>query len=150
MKIETSSFGVQRIDPETVINFPQGMLAFENCTRFKLFHSEEFPDLKWLQSLDDEDVCFSIMEPHLFGCEYEFTLGDADTELLQTETPDDLQLYFMVYQGRPGTSPGHFDHTEDQAMNANWRAPLLINPEKRVGLNKLLVDAVRTVKITAA
>ncbi len=149
MKIETSSFGVQEIDPETVITFPQGVIAFEKSTRFKLFHSEEYPDLKWLQSLDDGDLCFSIMEPHLFGCEYVFTLSDTDTELLQTTTADELQIYFMVYQGKPGTNPKQMNRAEDVVMNANWRAPLLINPEMRIGLQKLLVDAVRTVKITA-
>ncbi|MES9855059.1 MAG: flagellar assembly protein FliW [Sedimenticola sp.] len=149
MKIETRSFGVQDIDPETIITFPQGMVGFESCIHFKLFHSEEFPDLKWLQSLDDEDVCFSIMEPHLFGCEYQFTLSDGEAELLQTDTPDDLLIYFMVYQGRPGTHPEHSNRAENQAMNANWRAPMLINPEKQTGLNKLLAGAVRTVKITA-
>lgn len=150
MKIETTSFGLLDVDPETIIQFPQGILAFEQCTRFKLFHSEDFNDLKWLQSLDDGDVSFSIMEPHLFGCEYEFTLSDDETGLLQVESPEQLALYFMVYHGKPGRQPEQQHRSEDLAMNANWRAPLLINPEKRIGLHKLLVDAVRTVKITAS
>ena len=49
MKINSTVFGTQEINPEEVLTFPQGIPGFENSTRFKLFHEEKAtPVVPWL------------------------------------------------------------------------------------------------------
>jgi flagellar assembly factor FliW len=146
MKISTASFGPQDIDPDTIITFPQGLPGFDECKRFKLFHSEEYESLKCLQSLDDSEICFSLMEPILFGHEYEMLLSDEDQQLLKVENAEDLTILLMVYKAE--------DEDQRQAadipMNTNWRSPIIINVTARIGLQKTLSRITRTVKISGA
>jgi len=56
--IETR-FGQVDIDPQTVLEFPQGLPGFEQFTRYKLLHEDKpNPQVMWLQSLDDADLMF--------------------------------------------------------------------------------------------
>ena len=40
MEIKSKTFGVQSVDPDTIITFPNGIPGFESDTRFKFFHQE--------------------------------------------------------------------------------------------------------------
>lgn len=150
MKIKTTVFGEQEIDPNSIINFPKGLLALEECTQFKLFHPEGYEDLQWLQSIDKGDVAFSIMEPLLLSCEYEFTLSDEDIDLLKAEADDSLVIYLMVYQGDARDAQAPKRRSDDTAMNANWTTPIIINTTKQLGLQKRLKGAIHTIKVKEA
>jgi len=143
MKISTASFGQQEIDPDSIIAFPNGLPGFDECRQFKLFHSDEYEPLKCLQSIDDAEVCFSLMEPILFGYEYEMLLADRDLELLKTKEADNLMILLMVY-----TTEEKQRRESDIPMNTNWRSPIIINVQEKIGLQKTLSGITKTVKIT--
>jgi len=144
MKISTASFGQQDIDPDTIITFPNGLPGFEACQRFKLFHAEENDSLKSLQSIDDAELCFSLMEPILFGYEYEMQLSDEDQALLQIKDAEDLMILLMVYTVDEG------ERATDIPMNTNWRSPIIINVKDKIGLQKTLTSISKTIKICGA
>ena len=146
MQISTTSFGEQEIDPDTIITFPSGVPGFEQCTQFKLFHAEEYESLKWLQSIEDENVCFSLMEPILFGYEYEMVLSDEDLAQLQTSDPENLMIMLMVYKMDDETQR----RETDIPMNTNWRSPVIINVQEKIGLQKVLSNITKTIKISSA
>ncbi|XLM21996.1 flagellar assembly protein FliW, partial [Chromobacterium piscinae] len=65
MRFDSKQLGTVEVDESTVITFPQGIPALENCTRFKLFHdiTQALPQVYWLQSLDDPGITFCLTQP---------------------------------------------------------------------------------------
>ncbi|MDP2830367.1 MAG: flagellar assembly protein FliW [Sulfuricellaceae bacterium] len=140
MKIESPLFGEVNTNPETVITFPKGLMGFENCTRYQFLHEAAAGEktggamVHYLQSLDDPAVCFSVVDPVSFGLNYEFTLTDDEESVLQSggaDNPGGLAVLLMVYKPRAdeATAPG---------VSANINGPLVINAEKRLGLQKII------------
>ena len=60
MLFTTGLLGKVEVDESRVIEFPDGIPGFDNCTRFNLFHDAEqnAPQVFWMQSLDDPDLLF--------------------------------------------------------------------------------------------
>ncbi|MTD33768.1 flagellar assembly protein FliW [Paludibacterium denitrificans] len=133
MRFDSSLLGNVDIDESTIITFPQGIPALENCTRFKLFHNESQtePDLYWLQSPDDADVTFSLTNPLKLGVRYEIDLNDDETALLELQTPEPAVILVMLYK-----EPSEDGQVLLGSLRANIRNPLVINTVTRKGLQK--------------
>lgn len=160
MEIKSSFFGEQSIDPNTIINFPNGIPGFEDQTRFKLFHQEgDSPLIFWLQSLDDENLTFSVAQPSIFNINYSFALNDAEEATLGIEDVADTLLLVILHKD---ASDQHsaikslkthalslLGATTDQpAIKGVIRAPLVINSAKRIGLQKVLTQIVQNITLT--
>ncbi len=133
MQFNTALLGTVEVDESQVITFPAGLPAFENCTRFKLFHEvDKNPRVFWLQSLDQPDVLFSVVDPAQFGLRYEFQLNDAEVDALQLARPEDAAVVLIVYKedqandNPPALSP----------LKVNTRNPLVINVATQRALQK--------------
>ena len=70
MEIKSKLLGEQAVDPDTIITFPHGIPGFESDTRFKFFHQEGSNIVFWLQSVDNEEVLFSVAHPTHFNINY--------------------------------------------------------------------------------
>ncbi len=125
MLLTTPHFGDIEVDESTVIHFPLGLPGFEHCHRFKLLH-EEGPDPKvlWLQCLDDTELFFSVVESHHLGVTYKITLSEEESVLLESPDPSTLVLLLTLAK-KPG-----------RKIRANTQAPILLNPDARIGLQK--------------
>ncbi len=139
MKIKSKFLGEQQIDPDTIITFPNGIPGFEEQKRFKLFHQEGSDIVFWLQSLDDEDLTFSVAQPGHFNISYSFPLSEQEKTLLALENSEDLLILVMLHkddnQGRP-------------VIKGSIKSPLLINAGKRIGLQKILHDVEQSITLT--
>jgi len=145
VKIDSTSFGEIEFDPETTLSFPLGLIGFQENHEFKLLHSEDFEGLKWLQSISDADLAFSLMEPAEIGYEYAFALSDEETELLGSDNPEELIVLLVVYEDTANNiSEDAPSSSSDRSMRANWRTPIILNPVKRIGLQKELSDIITT------
>ncbi|VAX07423.1 hypothetical protein MNBD_GAMMA26-719 [hydrothermal vent metagenome] len=144
MKINTTAFGQQEIDSETLISFPLGFPGFEDCKQYKLFHQEQHRELYFLQSLEDTDLCFSLMEPTLFGYEYEIRLSNDDLELLKAKEAEDLAILLMVFQS---TNTDESYRSSDAPAITHWRSPIVINLKAQIGLQKTLQNITKIEKI---
>jgi flagellar assembly factor FliW len=133
LKFDSTQFGTQEIDPDSILDFPKGMPGFENCTRYKLFHQEQDrPVVHWLQSLDEPDVAFALVDPAKFGINYEFVLSDEEINLLQMDQVDELAILLIAY--KPQENPN-----SKANINANINGPVIINIRSRRGMQKVLV-----------
>lgn len=133
MKVHSTQFGTQEIDEESILTFPQGMPGFESLTRYKLFHEDkEQPVAFWLQSIDDPHVTFSVVDPSLFGLNYEFVLSDEEEDLLKMESVDDIAVFLITYKHQP-------DAQSKATINANINGPIVLNSRTRIGMQKVLV-----------
>ena len=144
MEIKSSLFGEQTIDPETVIRFPEGLPGFENRTRFKLFHQEGSPIIYWLQSLDDEELTFSVAHPSIFNINYSFVLTDAEEALLQLGSVDDVLVLILLHKDASDQGSQH------PTIKGSIKSPLVINCAQRLGLQKILARMEQSITLTEA
>lgn len=131
MKVETYLFGGVEIDPEKVITFPNGLVAFEKNKRFTLVHEEgkTQPSSFTLQSLDDPFLAFQIVDPTTLGFNYDLLLSDAENALLQSPAPEDVAVMQVLFKS---------EGEGKAAISPNLRAPLVINVKARIGLQKVM------------
>lgn len=131
MKFETYLFGTVEVTPEKIINFPNGLVGFEQNKRFMLVHEEGKvqPESYTLQSLDDPAIAFLIVDPTTLGFNYELALSDAENALLQVPAAEDIAVMQVLFKQEEGGRA---------AIALNLRAPLVINTRLRVGLQKVM------------
>lgn len=122
MKINTAYFGQVEIEDSEIINFPEGLPAFEHLKQFIILDAEEEIAFRWLQSLEDENIAFVIINPFLFKFDYEFKLSDHVLEKLKIESEADVAVYSIV------VIP---EKMED--ITANLLAPVVINVREKLG-----------------
>lgn len=133
MKIKSNVFGEQDADPESILTFPKGMPGFENLTRYKLFHEDkDQPVVHFLQSVDDPNVSFSVVDPALLGLNYQFVLTDKEEQLLKLESADDIMVLLIAYKPQPNTDA-------KANISANIDGPIVLNVRSRLGMQKVLV-----------
>lgn len=137
MQFTLQRLGAQEvdIDPQSIITFPQGIAPFES-KRFKLFHEEGKTRVFWLQSLDEEDLLFSVTDPETLNISYEVTLNEDEQKVLAIDATDELVLAVILY--KPESGPH---------VQANVRGPIVLNVSKRLGLQKVLQGIETTVSV---
>lgn len=130
MKVQTYLFGEIEVNPDQVITFPNGVVGLEDSKRFMLAHesSQSDPASFTLQSLDDPHVAFQIVDPASVGFHYELALTEEEMTLLQNPAPGDVSVMLVLYK----------QESENGGVAANIRAPIIINTQTRVGLQKVL------------
>ncbi|QDX82258.1 hypothetical protein B9N43_14010 [Denitratisoma sp. DHT3] len=124
MKIDSPRFGTLEIAPEKVIEFPNGLLGFEDARRFSLFHPEGARVSYYiLQSIDDPLLAFNIADPALFGFDYEISLSDAEAASVDLTDSDDAVVMVILAKGEMQPD-----------LRANFTAPLVLNLRSRKAL----------------
>lgn len=141
MDIQSKLLGNQQVNPDTIITFPRGLPGFEDQTRFKLFHQEGSEIVYWLQAVDNEELTFSVAHPAHFNINYSFVLTDEEERLLQLQNSDELLILILL----------HKDDADDSGkptIKGSIKSPLVINSEKRLGLQKVLVNIEQSITLT--
>lgn len=135
MLFTSSLLGEVEVNEATTLHFPHGIPAFENCTRFQLFHDQDKadPSVFWMQSLDNPDVLFSVVPPTELGLRYEIELGEDDVAALELSRPEDAAILLMVYKAQEQADESH---PVLAPLRANVRNPLVVNLAARRGLQK--------------
>lgn len=129
MKIDIEEFGLKDVpvNPDTVINFPEGLVGFEDLRRFTIFHEEGKPTVFWLQSLDDPQQAFSIVPPEMLDVKYEMELTDEDCKLIDLQDPAEALVVVILYR----------DSADGGRIAANTHSPLVLNTRSRLGMQKI-------------
>ncbi|WP_374328336.1 flagellar assembly protein FliW [Azonexus sp.] len=139
MQVNTYLFGTVDVAEDKVINFPNGLIGFEDKKQFMLAHEEGKgePQSFTLQSVDDAALAFQIIDPTALGFNYELELTDEENALLQSPAADDVAVMITLYKQEEGGS-----------VAPSLRAPLIINLKARVGLQKLLAQMTTNVTLS--
>lgn len=122
MKLQTHRFGEIDINEEGIITFPDGLPGFEELTKFIFIQESAEQSFAYMQSVEDGDVSFIIVNPFLFFEDYEFDLSDEEQAELQIENADDLNIWSIM-------------NVTDSLENAtlNLLAPIIVNFNARLG-----------------
>ena len=147
MKIETTRFGSQEVEQDNILHFPNGLLNDTQSKDFKLFHKEDAnpiddskpaPVIFWLQSVDDPECAYTIIDPSLVGFSYEVALPDEDYELLDSQSSDEIAMMVMI----TGTeAQNQASETEGfNLISGSVTEPLFINLNSKKGLQRSIKD----------
>lgn len=122
MKVFTTRFGDLDVAEEEIINFPEGILGFEETRKYIVLKMEEGNPLMWLQSLEESALAFVMIRPFEFNPAYTIDLSDKDNEMLKLEKPEDCDVFaIVVIPENPAD------------MTANLQGPVVINVNKKIG-----------------
>lgn len=116
----TSRFGDLAVEPDRVLDFPRPLLGFESHRRYLVVDGGPRSRCNWLQSLDDPDLAFPMVDPWEFFPDYRVELPREVLSDLGAGPDQELVLFCLVAPGPEG--PG-----------LNLAAPVVVNPATRRG-----------------
>ncbi len=117
MTINTRDFGEIEISENDILNFPEGIYAFEENRRYVLLSPcgvDKYP--MWLQSVDNANVCFIVFNPLEFAPAYSVTPDEDAARILACGNPEDIQ-YFVI-----AVIPENYINT-----TLNMKSPIAVN-----------------------
>jgi len=132
MELQTTRFGqleTLEIPAEMVLEFPHGLPGFESHKSFALIEDDHYLPFRWLQSLGDPTVAFTVISPELVVGQYEVDVADLDVEcleLVEGNDPDVLCILVMPEDIRTAT--------------INLKAPIVVNRPRQRGKQVILTD----------
>lgn len=129
IKFLSARFGEIELDASELLWIPQGLLGFTPLHRYTILKDPEEAPFLWLQSVDLPELAFVIVDPFLFFPGYEILvkaheLGDIELDDITKATV----LTIVTVPENP------------MELTANLRGPLLINTEKRLAKQFVLID----------
>lgn len=136
MKVKTSRFGELDVPRDKIIHMPLGILGFQNSFNyFILDHAEDSP-FKWLQSADEPDLAFVIIDPYLFKPDYNMEVTVEDLAPIQTTDVEDIVVAVLVSI-----------HGDPRLMTANLLAPVMVNYKKMLGMQIVMNNSSYSTRI---
>ena len=132
MKAATRLFGEIEIDESKIITFEDGIIGFPDMKKFTLIFDEEKegrPSISWLQSMDEPEIAFPVMDP-LFVCETYNPSGEEEL-LKNLGTIKEDNLYVLVTV----TVPQNI-----KELAVNLKAPIVINTDTRKASQIIVED----------
>lgn len=133
MKAKTRIFGEIEIADDKIITLEKGMIGFPDLNRFALIFDEEkqkkHNSIMWLQSMDDTDIAFPVMEPLAVKADYKPNVNEAMIAPLGQLNEE--KTYILVTVTVP-------KKVED--FSVNLKAPLIINMDTHKGVQLIVED----------
>ena len=126
----TRQFGEIAFSEDRVITMPDGIVGFEDQTRFLLLEATEYEPFLLLISVDEPEIGFPLIPAIYADPKYAPSLPSDEIELLGgKDAVNDLAVMLIATIGKSASD-----------TTANLRAPVFINPAKRVGRQVILTD----------
>lgn len=115
MKLETRDFGQVEIDENEILTFTGPIFGFEEYKKFAFLYQEGIDEhFIWLQSTEEPDLCFILLNPEAVTENYEPDLPAGISQTLG-EGP---YMYWLVATIR--------DPFTDSTVNL--KSPIVVNP----------------------
>ena len=120
MNIKTRDFGYIAVNEEDEINFTCGMYGFDSYTKFVILKDGPEDDIMYLQSLENADLSFVLIDPYSIFNIYNPLVNEED--LTNLETDNEGELKFLVIA---------IIKEEIKDSVVNLKSPIAINPKTR-------------------
>jgi flagellar assembly factor FliW len=114
LTIDSARFGRVEIDPDSVIEFPDGLIGLGG-KQFALLASDPESPIVWLHCIDDPALSLPVTDPNRFFSSYQVELTDDDGERLDLDDETPVDVYVTVVAASA---------LDD--FTANQKAPILI------------------------
>lgn len=137
MKFETARFGEIEFPEEDLIFFPEGIPGFPNEKRYLLLEDEvEDSPFRWLQSVDSPSLGFIVLDATLLDSNYSYEIDRDSARVLETDNTTECAVISIV----------NIPHGHPEETTVNLKAPLVINIEKRLGIQ--IIQCAQTYSIS--
>lgn len=130
MEIHGTRFGALEFQEEDIIYLSDGLLGFPLSQRFILFSYGEGSAFFWLQSVDEPEIAFIVVNPFDFFSDLEFVVQDDDAFSIDLSSGEDIEVFSLVTipEGRP------------EEMRTNLAGPVVVNVRNRHGKQILIKE----------
>ena len=127
MTIETRDFGKMELNEDELVVFRSPIYGFEALERYALLSDDETAEgLMWLQSVDEPETCFILLDPVEVGIDnYSPELPEDIAAMLELESMPAVRLIAVV--------PADFRDT-----TVNLKSPIIINPKNKLAAQVIL------------
>lgn len=133
MKAVTRLFGTIDVADDKIISMEKGMIGFPNLTHFALIFDEDKKEKKfkimWLQSMDDGDIAFPVVDPITVKEDYQPSVSEEIITPLGEMAED--SAYLLVTVTVPKTI---------EEASVNLKAPIVINMATNKGAQVITED----------
>lgn len=127
MKIDTRDFGEVEIDENEIITFKQPIFGFEENTRYVFLFEQGISDhFVWLQSVEEKDLCFILVNPTAVVKDYAPELPEQVKLMLGEEEC----VWWLIT-----VIPEVF-----QNSTVNLKSPVIVNPSRKCAAQVILED----------
>ena len=133
MKANTRVFGEIEIADEKIITMERGMIGFPNLNHFALIFDEEKgqkqTSIMWLQSMDDTDIAFPVMDPHAVKEDYNPNVNEEIVAPIGELNEENTFVLVTV------TVPKKIED-----FSVNLKAPIVVNMDNRKAVQLIVED----------
>jgi flagellar assembly factor FliW len=127
MQIQTTRFGTLDVDDDRLITFPRGLIGFGGLRQFASVSAADNPRFSWLQSAEDPEVAFLVVDPSLFFKEYDVSVREDTEQELAISNPADARL--LVICNKAG-----------DWLTGNLLGPIVLNVKNRAAQQVVLTE----------
>ncbi|HHZ01528.1 MAG TPA: flagellar assembly protein FliW [Tissierellia bacterium] len=128
--LKTKDFGEIAIKEEDIIHFTCGLYGFENYKRYVILKDEPEDTVMFLQSLDNSDLSFVLVDPYAIFNTYNPILLEED--LLDLDVHEETELKYLVIAIIA-------ENIKDSVVNL--KSPIAINPKNRKAKQVILQNS---------
>ena len=118
--INTSRFGLLRVESDDLLYFPAGLLGLEDCRNWSLLGDGQNDAVAWLQSADRPKTALAVVSPRRFVPGYQVRVARMEIETLELDSVRTAEVLLIVGRNSSG-------------LTLNLKAPLVINVARRLG-----------------
>lgn len=127
MRIESVRFGELEVSEEQILRFPHGIPGFLSEKAFVHIPYDQESPFSFLQSTNEVNLCFLLVNPFAFIQDYEFVLEDEIAKELELSPENPPEVFLIATVKETITN-----------MTVNLLAPLVVNGTKRIGRQVIL------------
>ena len=134
MEVKTRTMGIVNVPENHLLKIPAGLFGFEEYTQFALVDCKTKPFV-WLQSTDNSDLAFLLIDPFLVCEDYETDIDDKELAKIGIKEPSDVLVLTLVTVPNDGS-----------LVTTNLLGPLIINKKNMNGMQVILSEPKWTTK----
>ncbi|MCA9410750.1 MAG: flagellar assembly protein FliW [Candidatus Omnitrophica bacterium] len=127
--IQTERFGELSVPETDILHFPEGLLGFGDRKEFVLVQEAAYAPFLWLQSADDPHLSFVVVDPLTFVPDYKVEVKPAEVKSLDLDDIEKARVLVIVVV-----------RDDPEQITANLQGPLIINPDKGMGKQIVLLS----------
>lgn len=124
--IKTKAYGEIKVEKDTEIFFKREILGFEGYRYYYLIEMGDLPNFYWLQSKEEPELAFIVVNPRLFKPDYVLNIDASDLALLELDNDDEIVDFVIVNIPEDITK-----------MTMNLLGPIVINANKRIAIQAI-------------
>ena len=128
ISLTTSRFGTIDVAEDSILVFRFGLPGFPAFTRYTLVAHSDSTNFVWLQSMEDADLAFLLVDPLAYAPDYDPQLPENWNTDLEVDADDEVVLMCVsrIPQGKP------------LEATVNLAAPIVVNTSKRIAAQLIL------------